>query len=71
MRTDKELKLKIDEVREKAFNLIELNQNRNPISRVSIRTIRLIINALEYSLGKHDELLIFSEKYNQTGKESI
>lgn len=69
MRTEKELKAKIEELREKAFDLMEANQTRAVNKRVSIRTLRLVIDALEFSMGNKEDLMLLTEKYNQ--KENL
>ena len=66
MRTEKEVKDKIEELREKAFDIMDKNLDRSINKRVSIRSIRLIIDALEYSLGKRKELMLLTENYSVT-----
>ena len=61
MRTEKEIKEKIEQIRENAFDMMERNMFKTPNKRVSLRSIRLIIDALEFSIGKKDDLILLKD----------
>ncbi len=65
MRTEKEIKLKIEEIRNKAFDIIERSQSGAMNKRTSIRQIRLVIDALEYAIGNKKEISLFVEYDNK------
>ena len=66
MRTEKEIKAKIEEIREKAFDIMERNMYKSINKRVSLRSIRLVLNALEFSIGKKDELMLLRDDKNKS-----
>ncbi|HJX50077.1 MAG TPA: hypothetical protein VJ438_01305 [Candidatus Nanoarchaeia archaeon] len=66
MRTEKEIKEKIEQIRESAFDLMEKNMYRSPSRRVSLRSLRLVIDALEFSIGKKNELILLKDDKDKT-----
>jgi len=70
MRKEKEVQNKIDELRTNAFDILESNLTRSIGKKISIRHIRLVIDAMEYCLGKSKNLKIITENYNKRGEET-
>ena len=66
MRTEKEIKAKIEEIREKAFDIMERNMYKSINKRVSLRSIRFVIDSLEFSIGKRDELMLLKDDKNKS-----
>ena len=64
MRKEKEIQDKLNELREKAFDMMERNMMKTPNKRISLRNIRLVINSLEYCLGKREDLEIIKDAYD-------
>ena len=52
---------KIMELKDKGFAILEAQEGKNPFKKVSLRSIKLVINALEYTIGKHEDLMVFDE----------
>lgn len=66
MKSEKEIRNKITELREKSFDILEQGISNSPFKRTSIRTIRAVINALEYCLDERDDLMILEEVYSKS-----